>query len=154
MSGYLSRARAARIAWPLPEDLDDGRLEALLFPPPSGIPADQRPLPDWAWVHRELRRPDVTLALLWEEYRAGAPDGFGYSWVLRSLSGLGRTAEADVSIFNMASFLCLVYRLRWDRRCRWPEDARVPSPLCRAVADFVASVSRRTRNALDQPWAD
>ena len=37
-------------------------------------------MPDWAWVHRELRRPDVTLALLWEEYRAGAPDGFGYSW--------------------------------------------------------------------------
>src|SRR3978361_46299 len=24
--------------------------------------------------------PDVTMALLWEEYRAGAPDGFGYSW--------------------------------------------------------------------------
>src|SRR5205809_7535051 len=42
--------------------------------------ADQRPMPDWAWVHRELRRPNVTLALLWEEYRAGAPDGFGYSW--------------------------------------------------------------------------
>jgi len=37
-------------------------------------------MPDWAWVHRELRRPNVTLALLWEEYRAGAPDGFGYSW--------------------------------------------------------------------------
>ena len=36
--------------------------------------------PDWGWVHRELRRPDVTLALLWEEYRAGAADGFGYSW--------------------------------------------------------------------------
>jgi transposase len=67
------------LAWPLPEDLDDGRLEALLFPPPSGTPADQRPMPDWAWVHRELRRPDVRLALLWEEYRAGAPDGFGYS---------------------------------------------------------------------------
>ena len=80
ISRYLSRARAAGIAWPLPEDLDDERLEAVLFPPPSGTPADQRPMPDWAWVHRELRRPDVTLALLWEEYRAGAPDGFGYSW--------------------------------------------------------------------------
>jgi transposase len=34
-------------------------------------------MPDWGWVHRELRRPDVTLALLWEEYRAGAADGFG-----------------------------------------------------------------------------
>ena len=31
-------------------------------------------------MHRELHRPNVTLALLWEEYRAGAPDGFGYSW--------------------------------------------------------------------------
>ena len=34
----------------------------------------------WAAVHRELRRPNVTLALLWEEYRSGASDGFGYSW--------------------------------------------------------------------------
>ena len=37
-------------------------------------------MPDWAWVHHELRHPDVTLALLWEEYRAGAADGFSYSW--------------------------------------------------------------------------
>src|SRR3954464_10043586 len=80
VSGYLSRARAAGVSWPLAEDLDDVQLEALLFPPPPAIAADQRPIPDWAWVHRELRRPNVTLALLWEEYRAGAPDGFGYSW--------------------------------------------------------------------------
>jgi transposase len=80
VSGYLSRARAVSVVWPLPEDLDDAQLEALLFPPPPEIAADQRPMPDWAWVHRELRRPNVTLALLWEEYRAAAPDGFGYSW--------------------------------------------------------------------------
>src|SRR5437899_5299931 len=80
VSGYLSRARAAGVSWPLPADLDDEQLEGLLFPPPPAIAADQRPTPDWAWVHRELRRPNVTLALLWEEYRAGAPDGFGYSW--------------------------------------------------------------------------
>jgi len=80
VSGYLSRARAAGIVWPLAEDIDDVQLEALLFPPPSGTPADQRPMPDWGWVHRELRRADVTLALLWEEYRIGAVDGFGYSW--------------------------------------------------------------------------
>jgi transposase len=80
VSGYLSRARAAGVVWPLPDDVDDVQLEAMLFPPPPDIAADQRPMPDWAWVHRELRRPSVTLALLWEEYRAGAPDGFGYSW--------------------------------------------------------------------------
>src|SRR5260370_37135554 len=70
VSGYLSRARAAGVSWPLPEDLDDARLEALLFPPPSGIPADQRPMPDWGGVHRELRPSHGTLALLWEAYRA------------------------------------------------------------------------------------
>ncbi len=44
--------------------------------------AEQRPAPDWAVVHRELRRPNMTLSLLWEEYRggSGAQDGFGYSW--------------------------------------------------------------------------
>ena len=51
-----------------------------LFPPPSDLPAEQRSQPDWALVHRELRRPDVTLTLLWEEYRDSAPDGFSYSW--------------------------------------------------------------------------
>src|SRR5205814_2539082 len=80
VSGYLSRARAAGVSWSLAEELDDAQLEALLFPPPPAIAADPRPIPDWAWVHRELRRPMVTLARLWEEYRAGAPDGFGYSW--------------------------------------------------------------------------
>jgi transposase len=31
-------------------------------------------------VHRELRRPNMTLAPLWEECRAATTDGFGYSW--------------------------------------------------------------------------
>src|SRR5437773_1746920 len=56
VSGYLSRARAASVVWPLPEDLDDAQLEALLFPLAPAIASDQRPMPDWAWVHRELRR--------------------------------------------------------------------------------------------------
>ena len=77
ISGYLSRARRAGLSWPLPEDLDDERLEALLFPPAPDVPPEQHPVPDWAWGHRELRRPNVTLALLWEEYRTGSADGFG-----------------------------------------------------------------------------
>jgi transposase len=31
--------------------------------------------PDWTHVHHELRRPGVTLMLLWEEYRQREPDG-------------------------------------------------------------------------------
>ena len=82
VNACLSRARSAGVGWPLPEGLDDTALEALLYPPPPEVAREQRPVPDWAAVHRELRRPNVTLALLWEEYRAGpgGQDGFGYSW--------------------------------------------------------------------------
>jgi transposase len=64
---YMARARRAGLGWPLPDGIDDIQLEALLFPPPSSVTAEQRPVPDWAVVHRELRRPNVTLSLLWEE---------------------------------------------------------------------------------------
>ena len=80
VSEYLKRARRAGLAWPLPDGLDDVRLEALLFPPVPDVPTERRPIPDWSAVHREMRRPNVTLALLWEEYRAETADGFGYSW--------------------------------------------------------------------------
>ena len=82
VNGYLSRARLAGLSWPLAENLDDAQLEALLYPPPPSVATEQRPVPDWAVVHRELRRPNMTLALLWEEYRpeAGARGGLGYSW--------------------------------------------------------------------------
>jgi transposase len=80
VSDYLRRARRAGVSWPLPVGMSDDLLEARLFVPPSPLPAEPRPVPDWACVHRELRRPDVTLTLLWEEYRAQAPEGYGYSW--------------------------------------------------------------------------
>lgn len=61
-------------------ELDEAALQERLFPP-SAEPAykPQRPIPDWNQVHAELRKPKVTRALLWEEYRAEHPDGYGYS---------------------------------------------------------------------------
>jgi transposase len=37
-----------------------------------------KPVPDWLWVYDELKQRDVTLALLWQEWRETAPDGIGY----------------------------------------------------------------------------
>ena len=71
----LRRARRAGLTWPLPEGLTDEALELRLYPPAVAA-KDQRPQPDWAEVHRELRRPGVTLQLLWEEHRAVHPDGY------------------------------------------------------------------------------
>ncbi len=75
---YLKRAQAARLSWPLPEDLDDLALERILFVAREDQ-RPSRPLPDWTWVHHELRRKSVTLALLWDEYKNQYPDGYQYS---------------------------------------------------------------------------
>ena len=76
---YCRRADAAGVSWPLPDGLDDDALDALLFPPAA--PGAERPVPDWAAVHKELRsrRHHMTLRLLWLEWREQHPDGWAYS---------------------------------------------------------------------------
>ncbi len=71
---YVRRAAEASLGWPLPLDLGDEALEALLFPPPPAAGTVRR-VPDWAEIQRELRRKGVTLQLLWLEYRAADPAG-------------------------------------------------------------------------------
>src|SRR4030042_986783 len=72
---YLFRFQQAALSWPLPEAMDDARLEELLFPPTALTPGTERSLPDWLYIHSELRRKGVTLALLWQEYKAQKPAG-------------------------------------------------------------------------------
>jgi transposase len=78
---YLKRAQAAEITWPLPEGWDEARLEGALFgPSPRRVYENQRPLPDFAGLHKELQdHRHVTLQLLWEEYRQNHPDGYSYT---------------------------------------------------------------------------
>jgi hypothetical protein len=47
----------------------------------AGYQAGHRrlPEPDWAQVHRELKRKHVTLQVLWKEYIAEHPGGYRYS---------------------------------------------------------------------------
>ena len=75
---YLRRAKVAGVSWPVPEAIDDAGLERRLFP---ALPSSHtsRPLPEWSEVRRELRGKNVTLALLWQEYKAIHPEGLQYS---------------------------------------------------------------------------
>ncbi len=80
VSEYLKRAERSGLSWPLPDGLSTAALEGRLFHPTGGATRKGLATPDWAHVHRELRRNGVTLSLLWEEYRAARPiDGYGYS---------------------------------------------------------------------------
>ena len=76
---FLQRAEAAEVSWPLPPELDEAALEKKLFPPPPPPSAGPRPQPDYAAIHKELRKPNVTLQLLWEEYKQEHPTGYGHS---------------------------------------------------------------------------
>lgn len=76
---YLNRSKKAGLRWPLPEDMDDNLLEKLLYPR-STKKVPSKPLPDWSYIHKELKKKSVTLFLLWEEYKETYSDGYEYSW--------------------------------------------------------------------------
>lgn len=78
---YLKLAETAQLRWPLPEDLNDQKLDEVLFGKRPAKPSRRiHPPPDFAAIHKELQNhKDLTLELLWEEYRKAAPEGYGYS---------------------------------------------------------------------------
>ena len=77
ISEYEKRFRQSGIVWPLPEELDDAALERVLR---SGQPSGPtRQMPDIGYLVEELKRPHVTMQLLWVEYREVFPDGYGYT---------------------------------------------------------------------------
>jgi len=80
---YLRRAEAAGLTWPLPEDWDEARVAAAVFPRSQSLTKGQPPTrtsPDFSAIHEQLRsHKHLTLQLLWEEYREANPDGYRYS---------------------------------------------------------------------------
>jgi len=83
VSEYCRRAREANLTWPLPAEWDDGQLEARLFQRVDDLVGMPRPQPDMAEIHRELKRPGVTLQRLHLEYLQHHPDGYRYSQFCR-----------------------------------------------------------------------
>lgn len=76
VASYLALAAKAGAAWPLGEGRQEA-LERLL--PETGASPPRRPLPDMAAIHLELKKPGVTLQLLWEEQIQVHPEGYRYS---------------------------------------------------------------------------
>jgi transposase len=76
----LQRFQAAELAWPLPDPVTDEELEAALYKNAGTKQGHRRHAePDWAMIHRELKRKHVTLSILWDEYIEQHPEGYRYS---------------------------------------------------------------------------
>jgi len=72
---YLDRAKSAGLTWPLPPELTEENLEKRLFPTET-VRQGSKPPVEFKYLYEELKRPNVTLALLWEEYKQNNPDGY------------------------------------------------------------------------------
>nr|WP_320056479.1 IS21 family transposase [Desulfuromonas thiophila] len=76
---YIVRANAAKLGWPLPDDMDDKSLEDRLFPKqPDGVQRKRKPEPDFSYIHEQLKRKDATLEALHQEFLQNHPDGVSY----------------------------------------------------------------------------
>ena len=104
----LARADALNLNWPLPEDLDDGRLAALFYPGADPTTSTRYQVPDWATVHQELKRKGMTKQLLWEEYTAQYPNRcYSYSqycdryrqWLKQQKHSMRQTHKAGEKCF-------------------------------------------------------
>lgn len=70
----VQKALKLGLSWPLPTDLDDQQLALLFYPKADVAPSSRCQVPDWAQIHRELRRKGMTKVLLWEEYTQSYPN--------------------------------------------------------------------------------
>ncbi len=82
---YLSAAERAHLPYPLPAEWDDSNLAHALFGSSHQPAPTKRLTLDFALVHQELKRKGVTRQLLWDEYRAAHPEGYGYTQLRCSL---------------------------------------------------------------------
>jgi len=89
---YLERVKQSGQPWLAISSLDDRSLKTLLYPD-DGAAASRKPLPDFDALRLEMKKKGVTLQLLWEEYRAIHPDGYGRSQFCELYHRHGRTLE-------------------------------------------------------------
>ncbi len=76
----IKKVTTANISWPLPEGLDDEKLESILYKSVKKFDRNEsRNFPDWKIVHQELKRKGVTRQTLWEEYAEDNPGAIQYS---------------------------------------------------------------------------
>ena len=80
VSRVLERAVMAQLTWPLPDDMTDAKLAAIIYPNTARAAAGSRPVPDWAEVHLDLaKNRSLTLSQVWKEYIEKHPNGLQYS---------------------------------------------------------------------------
>ena len=97
---YKERAEQSEVPLYVLRQMPDEKLNALLQPPSSvPVPDARKAELDKRLDHflAELKRPYVTMYLLWEEYRKEVPDGYQYTQFKKYLRGYRESKEYSYS---------------------------------------------------------
>ena len=104
----VSKAEREDLDWSKVQSLDESQLARLFYPDADTRASEHFELPDWAEVHRELRRKGVTKYLLWEEYSQTYPNrSYSYSqycflyraWSKKQRRSMRQTHHAGDKLF-------------------------------------------------------
>ncbi len=76
---YTSKVKETRLTYEELKKMDDVTLKHFLA---IGVRAQNKrsyPKPDWDYIHTELKKKNVTLELLWQEYKSVYPEGYQHT---------------------------------------------------------------------------
>ncbi|WP_042356937.1 IS21 family transposase [Bacillus rubiinfantis] len=100
VSEVLKRAAEKGVEWPFERDLDDVKLQEILFPEKKK--SNSRRQPDVDHIHKEMAKSGVTLSLLWYEYceecRQNREIPYSYRQFCRFYTNYATTTKATMRI--------------------------------------------------------
>jgi len=76
---YVQAISEAGLDWEKIRQMDDEQLKVVLKSSAGRRIDIDRPLPDFEYIHQELKKPGVTMYLLWQEYKQANGNGYEYS---------------------------------------------------------------------------
>jgi len=94
----LKRAQNANITWPC--ELNDKELLSLIYPPAERY--SKYTEPDMEYIFQEMKKKNVTLILLWEEYKRDNPNGLMYTQFCERYKEFKKTNQISLHIEHKA----------------------------------------------------
>ena len=91
---YIETAKSHGWNWEKIITINDEELESVMGAKPRR--ETPRALPDLLRIHQELKRPGVTLTLLWQEYKERNPDGYQLSQFYEIYRGFTQTLRVTL----------------------------------------------------------
>ena len=101
VSDYIAKAAQLGLDWSRLRELADDDLHRL-FSPEMPVITQKKALPDFQALQKELTKKGVTLQLLWEEYRAIYPEGYGRSQFFQRYRDFAKTLHPVMRLEHKA----------------------------------------------------